>query len=188
MKIFNVFTIQEELSMRAMELKKMMVLDNNGAEIGKLSDLGIDYDEFKIRNILVSAGGFFSKKYFYVDVGDLDGIDTCVHVKRSEEGIDQVDLKNVTYERYFFRDFQNLYSASADAILIGPVKDLCINLDDNLTFKPVLDAMRLCGRYRKNDCFIIDLDDIDAITEFIALNLTKDEIKQRIKDYDVKEC
>ena len=50
--------------MRATELKKMVVLDNRDVEIGKVSDICIDLDKFKVENILVSTGGFVKILYF----------------------------------------------------------------------------------------------------------------------------
>jgi len=85
---------------------------------------------------------------------------------------------------YFFKDFQNIYVTSADAISVGPVKDLCINIDDDLTFEVVIEATR--GKFAKNN-FLINPDDISDIREFIILNIKKDEIKQRIREYKVKD-
>lgn len=42
--------------MNARKLKGMKVLDDIGFVMGKMSDLGIDCDKFKIKNILVSTG------------------------------------------------------------------------------------------------------------------------------------
>lgn len=172
--------------MRATELNGMKVQDKNGVEIGKLSDLGINLDEFKIENILVSTGGFLSKKYFTVNLKDLGEIDNYIHLKRSKEDIDQyadLESRNHEYERYFFKDFQNIYVASADARSVGPVKDLCSDLQGS-AFKIVIEATR--GKFTKNDHFMINPEDITDIKEFIILNLKKDEIKQRVKNMRLK--
>jgi len=160
----------------------MKVLDNKGCEIGKISDLGINWDELKIESILVSTGEFFGKKYFTVNMGDLGEIDSSVHLKCSKEDVDQIsniDLKNSEGEHYFFKDFQNIYVTSADAKPVGPVKDLYINSDDALTFKVIIEASR--GKFSKNGYFMIDSGDINDIREFIILNLNNEEIKQRIR-------
>jgi sporulation protein YlmC with PRC-barrel domain len=175
--------------MNAKKLKGMKVLDKNSIEIGKVSDLGINLDEFKIENILVSTGGFFSKKYFTVNLEDLGEIDNYIHLKCSKGDIDydaDLELRNSKYGRYFFKDFRDIYVGSADAIPIGQVKDLYINFDNNLTFKVVVEATRVRGRY-KNDYFAIYPGDIDDIREFITLNLTKDEIKQKIAEFKIKD-
>lgn len=94
--------------MRATELRGMKIMDKNGVELGKVSDLGIDCDEFKIRNILVSTGGFFSKKYFIVDAGQLAGIDNIARLKSSkEEQMHAVSLKKLAISGdYFFKNFR----------------------------------------------------------------------------------
>lgn len=174
--------------MRATELNGMKVQDKNSVEIGKLSDLRINLDEFKIENILVSTGGLFSKKYFTVTLEDLGEIDNYIHLKCSKEDIDQdadLESRNHEYERYFFKDFQNIYVASADARSVGPVKDLCTDLQGS-SFKIVIESTS--GKFTKNDHFIINHEDIKDIKEFIILNLKKDEIKQRIKEYKIKKC
>lgn len=45
--------------MRAKKVKGKKVWDNEGFEMGRVADLGIDRDEFKIKSILVSNGRFF---------------------------------------------------------------------------------------------------------------------------------
>lgn len=173
--------------MRVAELKGMTVLDNQRIEIGKLSDLGINLDDFTIKNILVSTGGFLGKKYFTVNLEDLGEIDNYIHLKCSKEDIDRkadLESKNSKYEHYFFKDFQNIYVSTADAIAVGPVRDLCISLQE-LAFNVIVEATR--GKFSKNDYFEIYSDDINDIKEFIILNLKKDEIKQRIREYEVKD-
>lgn len=171
--------------MRANDLKGMNVLDDHGVKIGKLSDLGINCEKFSIENFLVSTGGFFGKKYFTVGIEDLGEINDVIHLKCSGENIvDQnVDLKwkNSAYEYYFFKDFHDIYVASSDAIPVGPVKDLCISQGTGLTFEVIIEATR--GKFSKNDYFMVSPGDIGDIREFIILTLTKDEIKQRIKEF-----
>lgn len=58
--------------MNAKKLKGMKVLDNTGEVMGKVSDMGIDCEQFKIKNILVSTGGLFSKKYFTLDIKEIN--------------------------------------------------------------------------------------------------------------------
>jgi sporulation protein YlmC with PRC-barrel domain len=174
--------------MRATELKKMVVLDNRDVEIGKVSDICIDLDKFKVENILVSTGGFFSTKYYILNMEDLAEINNSIQLKCLEEDIDElsdVELKNSAYESYFFNDLQNIYVVSADAVTVGPVKELCIDLIE-LTFKIIIESTH--GKFSKNDYFMIHQDDISDIREFIILKLKKDEIKQKTKEYDVKKC
>ncbi len=180
--------IGDVVLINAKKLKGIKVLDSNGIQIGKMSDLGIDCDEFKIKNILASTGGFFGKKDFILNMEDLAEINDSIHLKCLEEDIDQLsdlELKNSAYDSYFFKDLQNIYVVSADAMPVGPVKELCIDLNE-LTFKIIIEVTR--GKFSKNDYFMIHPDDIGDIREFIILKLKKDEIKQRIKEYDVKEC
>lgn len=170
--------------MRANDLKGKSVLDVQGVEIGKLSDLGINCEKFTIENFLVSTGGFFGKKYFTVGIEDLGEINDGILLKCSGENIvDQnVDLKwkNSVYEYYFFKDFQDIYVASSDAIPVGPIKDLCISQGTGLTFEVIIEATR--GKFSKNDYFRVSPEDISDIQKLI-LTLTKDEIKQRIKEF-----
>lgn len=92
--------------MNAKKIKGMKVLDNNGIQIGKVSDLGIECEQFKIRNILISTGGIFSKKYFTADIDEINKINSNIHLKSSKEEQNiATPIEVSSPEDYFFKNF-----------------------------------------------------------------------------------
>jgi len=157
--------------MNAKKLKRMKVLDKNSIEIGKVSDLGINLDEFKIENILVSTGGFFSKKYFIVDVNEINEIGNQVHLKSSKEeqniAISMEELKLSFPQDYFFKNFQNRIVKTDKRPLWGLISDIKFNLNDNLTFDVVVEKLQ--GGPLGKPSFIASLEDfsnVDIINDF----------------------
>jgi sporulation protein YlmC with PRC-barrel domain len=166
--------------MNAKKLKGMKVLDKNGVEIGNVSDLGIDCDEFKIRNILVSTGGFFSKKYFIVDAGQLAGIDNIMHLKSSkEEQMPAVSLKKLAISGdYFFKNFRYRVVRSDNSNFFGVVGDITFNLNNSLLFNAVVEQVP-DGRFGRT-YFNASLEDFSKVAIVMTLNLGDNEIKERI--------
>jgi len=159
----------------------MKVLDNTGEVIGKVSDLGIDCDEFKIKNVLVSTGGLFSKKYFTVDVKEIGKINSNVHLKYSREeqnpAFSLKELEMSAPEVYFFKNFQSRIVRNEDSNFFGLIDDITFDLNDNL-FDVVVEQVP-DGKFGKS-YFSASLEDFSEIDVLMRLNLGKDEIKARI--------
>ncbi len=157
--------------MRAKRIKGMKILDNNGVQIGKVSDLGIDCDEFKIKNILISTGGFFSKKYFTVYIEQIGKIDSHLHLKSSKvnqpHAVSFNELERDVTEDYFFKNFQYRVVKTNEEPVLGLIKDIIFDLKNDLTFDVVIEKL--------------SLEDFSNVDILMTLKLDKNEIKKRLK-------
>ena len=169
--------------MNAKKIKGMKVLDNNGIQIGKVSDLGIECEQFKIRNILISTGGIFSKKYFTVNIEEIDKIDSNMYLKSSKEeqniAVPLEELKVSSPEGYFFKNFQNRIVKTNEEPLLGLIKDIVFNLKDDLAFDVVIE--KLVGGPLGKPSFTASLEDFSNVDILMTLKLDKNEIKKRLK-------
>lgn len=168
--------------MNAKKLKGMKVLDNTGKVMGKVSDMGIDCEQFKIKNILVSTGGLFSKKYFTLDIKEINEINNQVHLKTSKEeqniAIPMKQLEVSSPEDYFFKNFQNRLVKTTEQPLLGLINDIKFDLKNNLTFDVIVE--KLHGGPLGKPSFIASLEDFSNIDILMTLNLDKNEIKKRL--------
>jgi len=72
------------------DIRGYEVVDSQGEEIGKVDDLMVDADEFKVRFINVASGGFLGigEKVFLLPVDAIDSIeDGQVRVSRSRDDV-----------------------------------------------------------------------------------------------------
>ena len=169
--------------MRAKRIKGMKILDNNGVQIGKVSDLGIDCDEFKIKNILISTGGFFSKKYFTVYIEQIGKIDSYLHLKSSKvnqpHAVSFNELERDVPEDYFFKNFQYRVVKTNEEPVLGLIKDIIFDLKNDLTFDVVIE--KLVGGPLGKPSFTASLEDFSNVDVLMTLKLDKNEIKKRLK-------
>lgn len=168
--------------MRGKQLKGMKVLDNDGIAVGKVSDLGINCDEFKIESILVSTGGFFGKKYFTVDLGQIGEINDYLHLKSSKisqtPAVSFKELEMQSPEVYFFKNFQYRIVQNVDSNFFGLVDDIKFDLRDNLIFDVIVEQSH--DKKFGKTYLTTSLKDFDEVDVLMILNLGKDQIKERI--------
>jgi sporulation protein YlmC with PRC-barrel domain len=166
--------------MNAEKLKGMKVLDNDGVQIGKVSDLGIDCEQFKIRNILISTGGIFSKKYFTADIDEINKINSNIHLKSSKEEQNiATPIEVSSPEDYFFKNFQYRVVKTNEEPLLGLIKDIIFDLKNDLTFDVVIE--KLVGGPLGKPSFTASLEDFSNVDILMTLKLDKNEIKERLK-------
>lgn len=169
--------------MRAKKVKGKKVWDNEGFEMGKVADLGIDRDEFKIKNILVSNGRFFDKKYFTVGISEVRKIDDGLYLKSSmrdqDVAVSRDELKRTVSGTYFFKHLQSYPIISNDSHFVGIIEDMKFDLNHNLNFDIII-KQSPGGMFEKSH-FTASRNEFTKQDELLILNLSKDEIERRVK-------
>lgn len=168
--------------MQATKLKGIKVLDKYRVEIGKVSDLGVNLAEFKIENILISTGGFFSKKYFTVDINEIEEINSELHLKSSKEeqniAISLEELKLSSPYDYFFKNFQKRLVRTNDEPILGLIKDIIFDLKDNLTFDVIIEKFHGGPLTLGKPSFTASLEDFSSFDIVMTLKLDRNGVKE----------
>ncbi|CDG65601.1 MAG: hypothetical protein PWQ15_1852 [Methanobacterium sp.] len=71
-------------------LEGKIVLSKDGVEIGKIQDLIIDPEGSIIHNVVITMGGTFNRKHFYISNSDVSEIGDYMILKLSKEQIEEI--------------------------------------------------------------------------------------------------
>lgn len=167
--------------MKASEFIGMKVLDKGAHEIGEVAEMALSLKTCLVDKIFISTGGALNKKYFSVNGEDISAIGDYVQLKLSQEGIEQQvhldKLKDFLPKDFHFKDLVGKAVLTVKGQEIGRVNDMLVDPEGCLIHNMIISTG---STFSKKNLVISD-GDINAIGDYVILNLTKEEVEEMMK-------
>ncbi len=167
--------------LKASEFIGMRVLDSEANEVGKVAELALKLKKCLVENIFISTGGTLNKKYFSIFEEDIAEIGDFVQLNLSKVGVEgKVHLNKVedfASEGSLFKNIVGKIVLAQKGMEVGKIADMYIDPKGCLIHNVVISTGGTFGR----KYLIISDEDIQDIGDYIILNLTKDEVKDKIQ-------
>ena len=167
--------------MKASEFIGMKVLDKGAHEVGNVAEIALKLKTCIVDKIFISTGGALNKKYFSVAGEDISGIGDYVQLKLEREGIEQKvhleKLKDFLPKDFHFKDLVDKPVLTRDGLEIGKINDLLIDPQGCLIHNLIISAG---NTFNKKNLVISD-ENIDAIGDYVILNLSKEEVEDMLE-------
>jgi sporulation protein YlmC with PRC-barrel domain len=168
--------------MKASEFIGMRVLDGEANEVGKIAEIAIKLKKCLVEHIFVSTGGTLNKKYFAIVVDDIAEIGDFVQLNLNKMGVEgKVHLNKVedfATKGSLVKDIVGKKVLAQKGMEVGKIADMYIDPKGCMIHNVVISTGGIFG---KKFLMISDVD-IQDIGDYIILNLTKDEVIERVED------
>ncbi|OPY27519.1 MAG: PRC-barrel domain protein [Methanobacterium sp. PtaU1.Bin242] len=166
--------------MKASEFIGMSVLDKGAHEVGKVAEISLKLKTCMVDKIFISTGGALNKKYFAISGDELSGIGDFVQLKLDKEGVTQKvhldKLKDFMPQGFHFKDFVGKTVLTQNGLEIGKISDMLIDPKGCLIHNVIINTG---NTFNKKNLVISD-ENINAIGDYVILNLTKEEVEDMI--------
>lgn len=137
----------------------------------------------RLKVFLFPMVGFFDKKYFTVGISEVRKIDDGLYLKSSmrdqDAAVSRDELERTVSGTYFFKHLQSYPIISNDSHFVGIIEDMKFDLNHNLNFDIII-KQSPGGMFEKSH-FTASKNEFIKQDELLILNLSKDEIKRRVK-------
>ena len=167
--------------MKASEFIGTRVLDSEANEVGKVAELSLKLKNCLVENIFISTGGTLNKKYLSIFEEDIAEIGDFVQLNLSKTGVEgKVHLNKIedfTPKGSLFKNILGKIVLAQKGMEVGKIADMYIDPKGCLIHNVVVSTGGTFGR----KYLMISDQDIQDIGDYIILNLTKDEVKDKIQ-------
>ena len=167
--------------MKASEFIGTRVLDSEAIEVGNVAELSLKLKNCLVENIFISTGGTLNKKYFSIFEEDIAEIGDFIQLNLSKIGVEGKvhlnKLEDFTSKGSLFKNIVGKIVLAQKGMEVGKIADMYIDPKGCLIHNIVVSTGGTFGR----KYLMISDQDIQDIGDYIILNLTKDEVKDKIQ-------
>ncbi|MGV8144064.1 MAG: PRC-barrel domain-containing protein [Methanothermobacter sp.] len=168
--------------MKSSEFIGMKVLDKEANEVGNIAEISLKLKKCLVEYIFVSTGGTLNKKYFAITDEDIAEIGDYVLLKLNQKDVeDKVHLDKIedwAPKDSLLKNIMGKIVISQKGMEIGKIDDMYIDPKGCLIHNVVISTGRT---FNKKHLMISD-EDIQDIGDYVILDLTKDQVEERIED------